>query len=76
MLELQEPLERSLEAHGSSLDAHERDLDARERSLDPHEHSLDARKRCLELPERSLDCLLYTSPSPRDATLSRMPSSA
>ena len=33
-------------------------------------------------PELSLwgyppkDCLLYTSPSPRDATLSRMPSSA
>ena len=26
--------------------------------------------------ERSLACLLYTSPSPRDATLSRMPSSA
>ena len=24
----------------------------------------------------SMDCLLYTSPSPRDATLSRMPSSA
>ena len=24
----------------------------------------------------SADCLLYTSPSPRDATLSRMPSSA
>ena len=24
----------------------------------------------------SLNCLLYTSPSPRDATLSRMPSSA
>ena len=24
----------------------------------------------------SFDCLLYTSPSPRDATLSRMPSSA
>ena len=24
----------------------------------------------------SSDCLLYTSPSPRDATLSRMPSSA
>ena len=42
----------------------------------------------VELPERCLllfgqegpgvteDCLLYTSPSPRDATLSRMPSSA
>ena len=26
--------------------------------------------------ERRSDCLLYTSPSPRDATLSRMPSSA
>ena len=26
--------------------------------------------------DMSLDCLLYTSPSPRDATLSRMPSSA
>ena len=28
-----------------------------------------------EIPQLS-DCLLYTSPSPRDATLSRMPSSA
>ena len=26
--------------------------------------------------EGGIDCLLYTSPSPRDATLSRMPSSA
>ena len=28
------------------------------------------------LPSRIAGCLLYTSPSPRDATLSRMPSSA
>ena len=28
------------------------------------------------MDERIFDCLLYTSPSPRDATLSRMPSSA
>ena len=28
------------------------------------------------MPELSYGCLLYTSPSPRDATLSRMPSSA
>ena len=28
------------------------------------------------LEDDSKDCLLYTSPSPRDATLSRMPSSA
>ena len=27
-------------------------------------------------PARTIDCLLYTSPSPRDASLSRMPSSA
>ena len=39
---------------------------------------------CLELPEnlnvlllnRNTSCLLYTSPSPRDRTRSRMPSSA
>ena len=29
-----------------------------------------------EKPSTGLSCLLYTSPSPRDATLSRMPSSA
>ena len=29
-----------------------------------------------ETNRRIVDCLLYTSPSPRDATLSRMPSSA
>ena len=30
----------------------------------------------IDLPEELYCCLLYTSPSPRDATLSRMPSSA
>ena len=35
----------------------------------------DARERNLEM-EYHRNCLLYTSPSPRDATLSRMPSSA
>ena len=38
-----------------------------------------ARDFARQLGERGahfLDCLLYTSPSPRDATLSRMPSSA
>ena len=32
-------------------------------------------KQCDKVPH-NYDCLLYTSPSPRDATLSRMPSSA
>ena len=31
---------------------------------------------CEYEPEQFPGCLLYTSPSPRDATLSRMPSSA
>ena len=38
-----------------------------------------ANKRCLQKLEhlsQDLDCLLYTSPSPRDRTRSRMPSSA
>ena len=30
----------------------------------------------VEIAERYNDCLLYTSPSPRDRTRSRMPSSA
>ena len=30
----------------------------------------------LLIRRKALNCLLYTSPSPRDATLSRMPSSA
>ena len=29
-----------------------------------------------EVVDNSIDCLLYTSPSPRDGLLSRMPSSA
>ena len=32
--------------------------------------------KCAYLAVESYSCLLYTSPSPRDATLSRMPSSA
>ena len=41
----------------------------------------DIEKESLEnstalLTNQSLDCLLYTSPSPRDRTRSRMPSSA
>ena len=35
-----------------------------------------ATKREQTLQEVPIACLLYTSPSPRDATLSRMPSSA
>ena len=36
----------------------------------------DDESPCCFLQIKSIGCLLYTSPSPRDATLSRMPSSA
>ena len=42
---------------------------------DIQEFSLEGEDFKLEI-KRNLLCLLYTSPSPRDATLSRMPSSA
>ena len=39
--------------------------------------ALEASLKALSMAElQPEDCLLYTSPSPRDATLSRMPSSA
>ena len=39
-------------------------------------HSIHRNLPVEKLVEQSIDCLLYTSPSPRDATLSRMPSYA
>jgi len=39
-------------------------------------HRLDMEKEEKELKGKIRDCLLYTSPSPRDGLLSRMPSSA
>ena len=38
--------------------------------------SLSGLRATADQVKSDLDCLLYTSPSPRDATLSRMPSSA
>ena len=43
---------------------------ARQKVLDAHE------KKTGKKLDITKTCLLYTSPSPRDATLSRMPSSA
>ena len=45
--------------------------------LDNAQHKLDsAQSVSNQILEDAKNCLLYTSPSPRDATLSRMPSSA
>ena len=57
----------------NSLDAYRRDLRAFARWLElarPGAASLHA------VATHDIDCLLYTSPSPRDGLLSRMPSSA
>ena len=40
------------------------------------ESQLSEDERMIRDSARAYCCLLYTSPSPRDATLSRMPSSA
>ena len=40
------------------------------------EHIIKAGKKAMDEGHTKYTCLLYTSPSPRDATLSRMPSSA
>ena len=50
-------------------------------SMDPYDDDLtyrlvDAASEVLNSSPEDILCLLYTSPSPRDATLSRMPSSA
>ena len=39
-------------------------------------HGTDQELRQTKVTQPAIFCLLYTSPSPRDATLSRMPSSA
>ena len=52
------------------------DLAARLRAADERIFEQRAEMATIELDARYQVCLLYTSPSPRDATLSRMPSSA
>ena len=59
-----------------------KDLQDRRDALEAEINALSSRKQQLEtelkgnFAGQSDACLLYTSPSPRDATLSRMPSSA
>ena len=46
-------------------------------SSNPRLRSALSACRAVNMPKDNIEsCLLYTSPSPRDATLSRMPSSA
>ena len=52
------------------------DSDAEKFPLQPKKHSLEFLREKAHLRFRTNTCLLYTSPSPRDRTRSRMPSSA
>ena len=61
----------------SYVEAFKLRVQARLLLLPPHDPQFRRnRERVNRDAERSNICLLYTSPSPRDATLSRMPSSA
>ena len=52
------------------------DLSARAITFQTLKQRGKVRFRSVPIPEQHLDCLLYTSPSPRDQRGSRMPSSA
>ena len=51
-------------------------LEIRMNLLDPYVDYFVFSEGCKTFSGEDKGCLLYTSPSPRDATLSRMPSSA
>ena len=71
--ELRDAMESKGEKTPSSFDEDELFKPAE----DPNEKELAPEQRKLTYKERrAIICLLYTSPSPRDRTRSRMPSSA
>ena len=64
-------------AHGPVVHSHSHNLNKKVRQLGLKSALSDkAKLGKLMILESTKCCLLYTSPSPRDATLSRMPSSA
>ena len=66
-------VQRAVNAAAASADA---GPDAFQASLSPGNFHQNLRENSVDGREQRERCLLYTSPSPRDATLSRMPSSA
>ena len=67
---LENMLQMPMSMHGADLKGASDKLDVRALSGKGH-GTVEERRTALRQA-----CLLYTSPSPRDATLSRMPSSA
>ena len=65
-----------MRALGANVQLSGKDFDAAKHAARIHAEEVDALFIEDGKPASLSDCLLYTSPSPRDATLSRMPSSA
>ena len=70
-----QPVEASTDLEGLGSTLQLGDIDAVEAQV-PAVNQIKATDDSMTVLELDEPCLLYTSPSPRDATLSRMPSSA
>ena len=73
--DIQKVLRRDLR-HLTGSDQDERVDDHLEKAMENYEELRQVEKDHREMMDQFLSCLLYTSPSPRDRTRSRMPSSA
>ena len=51
-------------------------IDELEKEIQEFQDNIIASNKLIQTLQDVIDCLLYTSPSPRDGLLSRMPSSA
>ena len=68
--------QNSIDVTETSTQKYERALDLFTESVMKPDHDLRGCAHNQGCYEQLMDCLLYTSPSPRDIPLSRMPSSA
>ena len=68
--------ESKLDSNESKFDSNFRNLDMGEPMLGNLEGTIGLESDKIPTSSKSKDCLLYTSPSPRDLSTSRMPSSA
>ena len=62
-----------MDAYKSIYEHHQKDADG---NVIPHEEKEELKEGKMPEGLKNYLCLLYTSPSPRDKTVSRMPSSA
>ena len=66
----------SVQAEGKAPTYGGKQLSSHNESSKTEKTNYEYNHKSTKTPKESSSCLLYTSPSPRDATLSRMPSSA